>query len=52
MASISPHLTPDVRSAMTLEASLRPKRAWGNAPEQVAKQRAELAALVDALDKS
>jgi argininosuccinate lyase len=53
MASISPHLTPEVRSAMTLEASLKAKSGrGGTALEQVAKQRAELAALVDALDKS
>ena len=51
MASISPHLTPEVRSAMTLEASLQAKSGrGGTAPEQVAKQRAELGALVDALD--
>jgi argininosuccinate lyase len=53
LAAISPHLSPDVRSAMTLEASLSAKSGrGGTAPEQVAKQRAELAALVDALDKS
>jgi len=53
LAAISPHLSSDARSAMTLEASLSAKAArGGTAPEQVAKQRAELAALVDALDKS
>lgn len=53
LAAISPHLSSDVRSAMTLEASLRAKSGrGGTAPEQVAKQRAELAALVEALDKS
>ena len=51
LASISTHLTPEVRSAMTLEASLQAKSGrGGTAPEQVAKQRAELAALVDSLD--
>ena len=50
MASLSAHLTPEVRSAMTLEASLVAKSGrCGTAPDQVAKQRAELAALVDTL---
>ena len=50
MASLSAHLTPEVRSAMTLEASLVAKSVrGGTAPDQVAKQRAELAALVDTL---
>jgi argininosuccinate lyase len=52
MASISAHLTPEVRSAMTLQASLEAKAGrGGTAPVQVAKQRAELAALVESLDK-
>ena len=51
MASISPHLTPEVRSAMTLESSLQSKAGrGGTAPQQVAAQRAEIAALVDSLD--
>ena len=51
LTALSPHLSPGVRSAMTLEASLGAKAGrGGTAPEQVAKQRAELAALVDRLD--
>jgi argininosuccinate lyase len=52
LASVSPHLTPEVRSSMTLEASLRTKSGrGGTAPDQVSQQRAELAALVEALDQ-
>ncbi len=51
LASISPHLTPAVRSSMTLESSLASKAGrGGTAPGSVAAQRAELAAVVAALD--
>ncbi len=51
LASISPHLTPAVRSSMTLESSLASKAGrGGTAPGSVAAQRAELAAVVSALD--
>ena len=51
LASISPHLTPAVRSSMTLESSLASKAGrGGTAPGAVAAQRAELAAVVAALD--
>jgi len=51
LASISPHLTPTVRSSMTLESSLASKAGrGGTAPGSVAAQRAELAAVVAALD--
>jgi len=52
LASISPHLTPEVRSSMTLESSLASKVGrGGTAPEQVASQRAELVALVHSLSE-
>ena len=51
LASISPHLTPAVRSSMTLESSLASKAGrGGTAPGSVAAQRAELVAAVAALD--
>jgi argininosuccinate lyase len=52
LAALSPHLTADVRLAMTLEASLASKNArGGTAPDQVAAQRSELQALIDQLDR-
>lgn len=52
LASVSVHLTPEVRSSMSLEASLQAKSGrGGTAPDQVSQQRAELAALVEALDR-
>ena len=52
LASISPHLTPAVRSTMTLESSLASKAGLGGtAPEHVASQRAELVALVNSLSE-
>lgn len=51
LASISPHLTPAVRSSMNLESSLASKAGrGGTAPGSVAAQRAELVAAVAALD--
>lgn len=51
LASISPHLTPATRSVMTAEASVaRKSGVGGTAPDQVAKQRAALAALIESLD--
>jgi len=51
LASISPHLTPEVRSSMTLESSLASKAGrGGTSPRSVAAQRAELAAVVASLD--
>ena len=52
LASISPHLTPAVRSSMNLESSLASKAGrGGTAPKQVASQRAELVALVNSLSE-
>ena len=51
LQTLSPHLTPEVREAMTLESSLHAKSGMGGtSPERVAEQRAELAALVESLD--
>lgn len=53
LASISPHLTPAVRSSMTLESSLSSKVGrGGTAPKQVASQRAELVAIVNSLSEN
>lgn len=51
LQTLSPHLTPEVREAMTLESSLHAKSGMGGtSPERVAEQRAELSALVESLD--
>lgn len=52
MVALSPHLTPDIRTAMTREASVHAKSGrGGTAPSQVEKQRQELAAVVERLDQ-
>lgn len=51
LASVSPALTPGVRSVMTAQASVARKAgAGGTAPAQVAKQRARLSELIESLD--
>lgn len=51
LASLSAHLTPAARSVMTAEASVaRKSGVGGTAPDQVAKQRASLAKLIESLD--
>ncbi len=43
-ASISPHLTPELRSVLTVEGSIASRAgAGGTAPDRVAEQRAQLA---------
>ncbi|MCW4458228.1 argininosuccinate lyase [Microbacterium sp. MPKO10] len=50
LASISPSLTPEVRSVLTVEGSIgRRLGAGGTAPERVAEQRAELVERVTVL---
>jgi argininosuccinate lyase len=47
LASIDPHLTPEVRSVLTVSGALRARSAiGGTAPDRVAEQSAELADLV------
>ena len=51
LASVSPALTPGVRSVMTAQASVARKAGTGGtAPAQVAKQRARLSELIESLD--
>lgn len=46
-AAISPHLTPEVRSVLTVEGSVASRRGrGGTAPERVAEQLAELRGVV------
>jgi argininosuccinate lyase len=48
LAKISPHLTPDVRSVLSVEGALRARAtAGGTAPERVAEQLADVRAMVD-----
>lgn len=50
LAAISPHLTPEVRSVLTIDGSVASRSgAGGTAPEQVQAQLAQLAAAVAAL---
>jgi argininosuccinate lyase len=45
LASVSPHLTPEVREVLTIEGSVGSRSGvGGTAPERVAEQRAELVA--------
>ena len=51
LASVSSHLTPSLRSVMSAEASVARKAGvGGTAPAQVARQRARVAELIEALD--
>ena len=51
LASVSSHLTPALRSVMSAEASVARKAGvGGTAPAQVARQRARVAELIEALD--
>jgi argininosuccinate lyase len=48
LAGISPHLTPEVRSVLTVQGALAARSAFGGtAPERVAEQLAALRELVD-----
>lgn len=48
LAAISPHLTPDVRSVLTVEGSLASRASYGGtAPVRVAEQRARARAAAD-----
>jgi argininosuccinate lyase len=48
LASVSPHLTPDVRDVLSVSGALASRSApGGTAPERVADQLAELRGLVD-----
>src|SRR5690554_8217925 len=50
LADISPHLTPEVRSVLTVEGSIGSRRGTGGtAPERVTEQLAALTARVRAL---
>lgn len=50
LASVSEHLTPDVRTVLTLDGSVGSRRGMGGtAPERVAEQRARLVQTVQAL---
>jgi argininosuccinate lyase len=52
LASVSEHLTPDIRAVMTPEASVaRKSGVGGTAPARVREQRAQLTALIDALQR-
>ena len=49
LASVSPHLSPDVRDVLTIEGSVASRDgAGGTAPVRVADQRAELVARAQA----
>ena len=49
LASVSPHLTRDVREVLTVEGSVASRDgAGGTAPVRVAEQRAELIARAQA----
>ena len=51
LASVTSHLTPALRSVMSAEASVARKAGvGGTAPAQVARQRARVAELIEALD--
>ena len=51
LASVSKHLTPDVRAVMTAQASVARKSGiGGTSPDRVAEQRAQLSELIEALD--
>lgn len=53
LASVSKHLTPEVRTVMSADASVaRKSGVGGTAPDRVREQRAQLAALVDLLERS
>jgi argininosuccinate lyase len=48
LAKISPHLTPDVRSVLTVSGALRAREGFGGtAPSRVAEQMTALRAVVD-----
>ncbi|PFG31074.1 argininosuccinate lyase [Paramicrobacterium agarici] len=50
LARISPHLTPDVRTVLTVEGSIGSRLgAGGTAPQRVTEQRSELVARVTSL---
>jgi argininosuccinate lyase len=52
LASVSEHLTAEVRSVMTAEASVARKSGiGGTAPARVREQRAQLTVLIDALQR-
>jgi argininosuccinate lyase len=49
LANISLHLTPDVRSVLTVDGALAARKGFGGtAPERVAEQLAALRGVVDA----
>jgi argininosuccinate lyase len=48
LAKVSPHLTPDVRSVLTVDGAIAARKgAGGTAPDRVAEQLAEVRAVVD-----
>jgi argininosuccinate lyase len=48
LAKVSPHLTPDVRTVLTVEGALAARKGFGGtAPDRVAEQLVTVRATVD-----